>query len=1093
MAADDTDASRTPPAPAARSTRRLSELDNRPRGGIPSLGQLSLRPSAGRAALSFTQESLWLSEQRCPGYADPFLSGISYRIHGELDAALLGRAFGTVADRHEILRSRLDLADGRPHLAVDEPGAVELELTDLTSDDDPYQEALNQLHAATQRGFDLVGGRLAHARLIRLAPDDHVLMIIAHDMISDNRSINIIIQEWSETYEAYAAGKAPELPRLLIQYQDFASWQQESLGVSVLAGQLEYWKDKLAGTVRVLDLPTDKPRPTVPSGRSRRVRISVPETATILLRELARTCGSTLYTVLLCGYQALLARYGRAVDVVVACADPGRPHRELDDLIGPLEKVLPIRADLSSRPSFTALIDQVRQASADGLAHQDLPLVQFMGELDPTADSTRNPLAQAFFALYTPGARLRLGDANADLIELPPTGTQFDIELHVVDNQAGALSGELVYADDVFALSSMRRFAEHYVNFLTAAAAGPGRRVSEIDMTSAGELHQILGRPSKTPGNGANIPGLAGVTISGLFEERAARTPEATALRCGQHRLSYAELNAQANRLARALRDQGVSGENVVAVLMSRSIDLVVALLGIAKAGGAYLPLDPSYPAERITFMLRDAGVGLVVTTAEFDRALSGTVAIARIDDANLGAFAADNLPQVAGPDNLAYVIYTSGSTGQPKAVAIEMKSLLNLISWHIGTYKITPNDVVSQVANPAFDAAGWEIWPALIAGAVLDIVPDEAIGEPERMIAHFAQAGTSVTFVPTPLAKLLVGQQLDQRTSLRLLLTGGEAFQPRPDDDPGVPVLNHYGPTENTVVATATGPLAPPWGRPPIGFAIANVRAYLLTDTLALVGIGIPGELYLGGAGVGRGYLGRAGLTAAKFVPDPFAATPGTRLYRTGDLARWREDGSLDFLGRADDQVKIRGFRIEPGEIEAALMTHRGIRQAAVAVRPTTAGDQLIAYVVASGAATDPRDLRAHLAARLPGYMVPTAFLELDQMPLSRTGKIDRRRLPAVVSLPSDDDAPRKTLEKTIATMVAELLGIRHIGIHDDFFELGGHSLVALQLIARIRDELHVEVPIRVIFERRSVAGISETLEADLRPEAERPHRSLW
>jgi acyl-coenzyme A synthetase/AMP-(fatty) acid ligase len=305
--------------------------------------------------------------------------------------------------------------------------------------------------------------------------------------------------------------------------------------------------------------------------------------------------------------------------------------------------------------------------------------------------------------------------------------------------------------------------------------------------------------------------------------------------------------------------------------------------------------------------------------------------------------------------------------------------------------------------------------------------------------------------------------------------------------------VLNHYGPTENTVVATATGPLAPPWGRPPIGFAIANVRAYLLTDTLALVGIGIPGELYLGGAGVGRGYLGRAGLTAAKFVPDPFAATPGTRLYRTGDLARWREDGSLDFLGRADDQVKIRGFRIEPGEIEAALMTHRGIRQAAVAVRPTTAGDQLIAYVVASGAATDPRDLRAHLAARLPGYMVPTAFLELDQMPLSRTGKIDRRRLPAVVSLPSDDDAPRKTLEKTIATMVAELLGIRHIGIHDDFFELGGHSLVALQLIARIRDELHVEVPIRVIFERRSVAGISETLEADLRPEAERPHRSLW
>jgi amino acid adenylation domain-containing protein len=1040
------------------------------------------RPARVPVPLSFAQESLWLAEGRRTGRVGCAGSVIAGRIRGPLDVPALSLAFAAVADRHQVLRSRFSLADGQVRMIADEPGALELELIDLSREDSPYQAAVRQGGDASRRGFDLAGGRLALARLFLLGPDDYILMVSAHESVCDRNSMNMVVQELSAGYQAYAAGCEPELPELPAQYDDFASWQQEALGVSILASQLEYWQSKLSGAAGALDLPAAWPQPGTPPYRAGQIPIAVTGTTTARLRELAAAHGTSASTIGLAAFHALLGRYGRTADVIVGCASPGRPHPELDRLIGPFATVLPIRADIAASRSFAELIDQVRQACRDALAHQDLPLAQFAAELTPAADGAPAELAQAFFACYAPGPGLRLGDADVDPLELIPASTRFTIELHIADELTGPLTGQIVYPDDVFEDAAMRRFAGHYENFLSSASAAPGRPVPEISEASAEELHQVLigwNEPARARTAPPGLTAPPAGTISELFEERAASSPQATALQSGSERLSYAQLDTRANRLARVLRERGAGQEKVIAVLLPRGIDLVVALLGVAKTGSAYLPIDPASPPGRIAFMLGQADALLAVTTVRLGGQIPGGTPIVPIDEAAAAPCASGKLPQVAGPDNLAYVIYTSGSTGRPKGVAIESRALLNLVCWHIGTYQIGPGDVVSQVANPTFDAAGWEIWPTLIAGACLDIIPDETVGVTERMVAHFARARTSVTFVPTPLAQLLVREPLGRLTALRLLLTGGEAFQPRRDDDPGVPVVNHYGPTENTVVATATGPLMPPWRRPPIGAPIANVRAYVLNSTLSPAGIGVPGELYLAGAGVARGYLGRPGLTANRFRPDPFAAAPGARMYCTGDVVQWREDGTLDFLGRTDAQLKIRGHRIEPGEIETALAAHPAIAQAAVSVRHNPAGDQLVAYVVVSSGPTSPRDLRAHLARQLPSYLLPTAFIEVDRLPVSASGKIDRRQLPMSWPLPTAGDAPRRELEKVVADMAQDLLGIPRIGVHDDFFELGGHSLLAMQLIARIRDATGVDLPIQAVFDGRSAARISDAIEA--------------
>ncbi|MFB7664837.1 amino acid adenylation domain-containing protein [Kitasatospora sp. NPDC056138] len=1048
-----------------RTVARLSEAvvpAAAPRRPAPTA-----RTSRAPRVPSFAQQRLWFLEQLQPGLP-AYLVPCAYRLLGPLDTAALARAFDTVLTRHEALRSRFQEHDGELTMVVD--AAVPLATVDLSGADDPQRAARDHVARAARTPFDLSGGPLVRATLLRLAPQDHVLEIVVHHAVFDGLSRQILTRELSAAYRSKA------LPEPTLQYADFAAWQRETLSGEVSARHAAYWRTKLADAPPALELPTDHPRPPVPSYRGGVVTFTVGEAVTKGLRELAHTRRATLFMTALAAYHVLLARHARTDDVVVGCPSAGRDLPELEKLIGFFVNSLPLRAELSANPSFTALLDQVRDTTLDALAHQDLPFERLVEELAPPRDLSRNPVVQTWFQLFETD--------TADRPDLPglstaafgdqATTTRFDLELHLTTNPDGTLTGELVYATDLFDDSTMRRFAEHYTTLLDAVVRDPGLPVHAVPLSSPAELDLLLHTWNETGAAPADA------TIAEEFERQAARTPGATALVHGHQRWSYADLDDRADRIARQLGDCGP--ESVVGVLLPRSAELVAVLLGVLKAGAAYLPLDPQLPGARIDFMLSDARARTTVTTPELARLLpEGAPALL------LQAHpAAGKAPRRSTPANLAYLVFTSGSTGRPKGVAVTNASLLNLVRWHVRTYGLGPGEVVSQVASPSFDAAAWEIWPALLSGACLHLPPDETVSSPPDLVEHFAQAGTTVTFVPTPLAEALLEHPLGERTSVRSLLTGGDAFRPRPDADPGVPVVNHYGPTESTVVATATGPLTAPWGRPPIGSPIANVRTYVLDESLDPVGVGVPGELFVGGAGVARGYLGRPALTAERFVPDPFGPEPGARLYRTGDLVRRREDGSLQFLGRTDDQVKIRGYRIEPGEIEAALLTHPGVRGAVVAAKPSPGGERLVAYLVPVRDLPPAAELTAHLGRLLPRHLLPSAFLGLTAFPLTPSGKVDRRALPQPDRAGTVENRPRTPGEEAIAGIVAEVLGGGEVGIHDDFFDLGGHSLLATKVTTRIGDLFGVALPLRAVFEHRTVAGLGAAVEAAVRAEIE-------
>ncbi|MEU9510984.1 amino acid adenylation domain-containing protein [Micromonospora sp. NPDC048170] len=712
----------------------------------------------------------------------------------------------------------------------------------------------------------------------------------------------------------------------------------------------------------------------------------------------------------------------------------------------------------------------------DAFANQDVPFDRLVEELAPTRDLSRNPLVQVFFQLFQTEDRLVRLELDGTRVTAAPeesVTTRFDVELHCV----GGVDGwdcQLIYARDLFDEESMRRFAGHYRRLLESVVVDPGQRCSRLVVVPDDELARVL-----VEWNATGVERSGGWTVVRRFEEQVARAGQALAVVGGGQRLSFAELDARAARVAGLLSARGVGVERVVGVCLPRGVDLVVAVLAVLKAGGAYLPLDPGQPAERTAYMVADAGVGLVLTDAAGAGRLPAGVET--IDVGALPETDSDDRPLPpcpASPDNLAYVIYTSGSTGKPKGVAVTVGSLLNLVDWHVDRYRLDSRDVVSQVANPSFDAACWEIWSALLSGAQM-VIPEPGVEtSAELLTEHFQLARTTVAFVPTPMAQLLLRSGLPA-TRLRYLLTGGDTLTlpgpAQPDSGAKVTVCNHYGPTENTVVATAY-PVEPGQVRPPIGRPLPNVTAYLLDGQGAPVGVGMPGELYLGGAGVARGYVGRADLTAERFVPDPFGTVAGQRLYRTGDLARWRHDGNLEFLGRADRQIKIRGYRVEPGEIEAALLANNRLREAAVRA---VDGPILAAYVVARGMlAPSAAEMRADLAERVPEYMVPAVFVVLPELPRLPSGKIDIDRLP--VATPESDGfvAPRNELEAAIAGVWARILHLDQISVTDDFFGLGGHSLLSTQVVAELRRTFGLDLPLRAIFDHRTVAAMATLIE---------------
>jgi amino acid adenylation domain-containing protein len=1044
--------------------------------------------------LSFAQQRLWFVAQLDPGSAE-YNVPLRVRLGGEVDAGVLEAALGALVSRHEVLRTRLIAGpDGIPAQVIDPPGEFSLPVSDVSGEPEPARAVRELLAADAAAPFDLTAGPLLRARLIRVGAGEQVLAVTAHHVVFDEWSGQILRRELSALYQAFREGRPDPLPPLRVQYADYAVWQRQHLAGPVLDAQLAYWTAQLEG-LPVTDLPADRPRPPVRSTAGAAVSFAVPAGVTAGLRALSREHGTTMFMTLFGVFAVLLSRYTGQDDVVAGTAVAGRNRAETEDLIGFFVNTLVLRADLSGDPGIPELLGRVREMALAAYAHQDLPFEQLVDALAPVRDRSRTALFTVLFNYGEgdPGDGTREtspAESARRLEKLLPEAqpARSDVSLQLSEEPAGGLAGVIRYATALFEEATAVRLIGHLRTVLAAVAADPSRRVGELPVLTAGEREVLAGW------NDTAAPVPAG-SLPELIAARAAERPDTVAVVCGTGCVSYAGLLVRAGRLARVLRGLGAGPESVVGICLERGAEMVTAMLGVWLAGAAYLPLDPQYPAERLGFMLADSGASLVISRR--DCAAAGVLAgegvlVAWLDEPGTMAAVAAAVPVPAGRvlgGQLAYVIYTSGSTGTPKGVQATHRGLSSLTLTPPAVFGTGPGDVVLQVASFSFDASVWDLAMAMAAGARLVVATVAQRADPARVAELARRAGVSVATVPPSLLQALSDDDL---SGVGTLITAGEQLAPQLAAVwmRGRRLFNGYGPTETTIVASAArcGPGGGPL--PPIGRPIVNTRTHVLDRSLRLVPPGVAGELYIGGAGVARGYARRAALTSERFVADPYAGD-GSRLYRTGDRVRWRPDGQLEFLGRADDQVKIRGFRVELGEIEAVLAAHPAVAAAAV----TAAGDgqdrRLVGYVVpADPAAGVPAAdvLRGFVRERLPEYMVPAAFVSLEALPLTANGKLDRAALPAPDGVRRDLDGryvpPSSPAEELVAGVWAQVLGLDRVGAADNFFDLGGHSLLATRLVSRVRDVFGVEVQVAALFDHPTVAGLAAVIEAGERTE---------
>ncbi|HEU0054821.1 MAG TPA: amino acid adenylation domain-containing protein, partial [Longimicrobium sp.] len=1028
------------------------------RAELPVLPPVVPTERTGALPLSFTQERLWFLDRLEPGSA-VYNIPMARRLGGALDEAALERALGEIVRRHEALRTVFAEVGGSPVQVIAPFGGFALPVEDLSGLSDADREAAVRRRAREEaaRPFDLAAGPLFRAALLRLGAEDHVLLLSMHHIVSDGWSMGVLFRELSALYEAYREGGESPLPELPLQYADYAVWQREQLEGKVLDLQLAYWRERLAGAPELLELPTDHPRPAVQTFRGATVPLELSLELLERLRALGRNEGATLYMALLGAFQVLLSKYSGSDDIVVGSPTAGRTRAEVEELIGFFVNTLVLRTDVSGDPSFREVLRRVREATLGAYEHQEVPFERLVAELQPERSRSHAPLFQVSFTMdavqYAGGglAGLSVQGAGTEL-----EVAKLDLSLTLIATPQG-MRGGLTYSTDLFEPGTIERMARHLERVLEQVAADASVRLSRVDLLGEAERTLVLEAWNDTA---AEVP--ADRCIHALFEAQAARTPEAVAVLFEGARLTYGELDARANRLAHYLVRRGVRPETRVGVCLERGPEMVVAILAVLKAGGAYVPLDPAYPPERLAFMLADSGAPLLLTRGSLPEGLaSNAVEVVRLDADRERIEAESEKAPTAGvlPGNLAYVIYTSGSTGRPKGVLVPHRGLANVARAHARDFGVGAGDRVLQFASPSFDASVAEMVMALAAGATLVMGTRETLAPgPDLLRLLHDEEVTMATLPPSVLAVLPPAEL----PALRTLMTAGEALPAELVERwaPERRFFNLYGPTEATIWST-TAACAPGGGRPPIGRPVANTSAYVLDARGEPVPVGVPGELYVGGVGVARGYLGRPGLTAGKFVPDPFSVEGGARLYRTGDRVRWSAGGELEFLGRVDEQVKMRGFRIEPGEIEAVLSAHAEVREARVILREDAPGEKrLVAYVVGG---VEAGVLREHLLRELPEYMVPSAFVALEALPLTPNGKLDRRALPA----PEGDayarrgyEAPLGEVETALAEIWAEVLGLERVGRWDHFFELGGHSLLAIRLIERMRREgLYMEV----------------------------------
>ncbi|WP_398905868.1 amino acid adenylation domain-containing protein [Streptomyces sp. 840.1] len=1038
--------------------------------------------------LSFAQQRLWFLDQLEPDRAE-YLLPFAFRVHGAVDVAALDTALTALVARHEILRTRFGTDDaGSPVQSVATEGPVTVLLRDLraVADDRAREDACAAVLAEDAlRPVDLTAGPMLRAVLVRLADEESVLAITVHHIAFDGWSVGVLVRDLSALYAA-ALGTGPVPPPQPVQYADYALWQRGWLTGEPLERQLGYWRDSLAG-LEPLELPTDYARPAQRTGKGEVVRFSVPADVAARARAVAADGGASLFMTLLSVFQLLLARYSGQRDIAVGTPIAGRNRAETEDLIGFFVNTLVLRTDLSGDPAFTELLARVKDTALGAYDHQDLPFERLVEELAPDRDLSRNPLFQTLFALQnTPGADAwSLPGLTAEPMESPVRDAKFDLSMYLAEAADGTLDGAVVYAGDLFTEATARGLVDHFTHLLAAATATPCSALSELEMLGADERHRIV-----SEWNATSAPVPAGATLHGLFETRAALTPDAVAVVCGADELTYRELDERANQLAHRLRaEPGIGPDVPVGVCLERSPALVWTLLGILKAGAAYVPLDPEHPAERLAYLVEDSGAPLVVTDTAHAGLLSGGPALLAVDRA---PDLPDSLPvtapePVAGPGDLSYLIYTSGSTGRPKGVRIEHRGVVNYLAGMQDAFPIEPGEGFLQATPLSFDVSAYEIFWPLWQGAKVVLVPGSDrldMAEVSRLMRTHGVVG--LHFVPS-LLDMFVGQAAPEDCAhLRYAFASGEPLQPTLvarflDRFPG-DLINLYGATEVSVDTTywrasRTDPRGPVLaGRP-----MVNQSVYVLDADRRPVPAGVLGEVYLGGDSVGRGYHQRPELTEERFVPDPFT---GGRLYRTGDVGRFTPDGELDLLGRLDRQVKLRGVRVELGEIEAALLAHEAVGVCAVTVREDTPGDKrLVAYhVPAPGSGTadmDAGSLRAWAAERLPRAMMPSSFVELPELPLNRNGKVDHAALPA----PEEADtaaefvAPRDDIEAELADIMAGVLGREKVGIHDRFFDIGGHSLLAIQLVNRIEAVTGVRIGLRRLFQAPTVTGVKEQL----------------
>jgi amino acid adenylation domain-containing protein len=1028
------------------------------------------------AVPSFGQQRLWVLDRLWPG-KPVYNETRAERIEGSLDAATLQRALDEIVRRHDILRTRFAVVEGEPRQVVAAAAPIPITREDLSAVPAAERTASARA-AATAAGavaFDLERGPLLRVHLLRLAPDEHWLAITLHHIISDRWTSGILTRELSALYAAFAAGEPSPLPELPVQYADYAAWQREWMQGETLEREIAHWRGALAG-LPVLELPLDRPRPAIPEHRGGRFAFEIDAATVRSLKELGRSEGATLFMTLLAGFFVLLSRYSAQEDLAVGIPIAGRNKPELEDLLGFFVNTLVLRGDVSGDPPFRLLLARVRKVALEAYSHQDLPFEKLVEAIAPARDLSRNPLFQVSFALQnSPMHGWNVpGLAVAPVLGLVSESAKFDVGFAFLES-GGALRGRVDYMTELFDAATIERMAGHFRALLASIVADPLVPVSRLALYEAAERRRLV-----VDWNATAVAYPSRESVARLFEAQVARSPQAAAVSAGGRALTYADLDARANRLAHALATRAATPGKRIGVCLERGEDLVVAMLGVLKAGAAYVPLDPVLPVERLALLIADAEVALVVTDAghlpRLPVAAERVICVDR-DHALLEAQAVVSPPSAATADDAAYVMYTSGSTGTPKGVLVRHRSIAHLVC---GTdyVRLEPDDVVAQIANPAFDAATFEVWGALLNGARLAVVPRDVALSPSALAAAIADEGITTLFLTTALFNQIARDAPAAFRTCRNVLFGGEMAEARWAAAvlaQGAPqrLLHVYGPTETTTFATCHEVRAIPEGARtiPIGRPIANVQAYILDRHGEPMPIDIPGELYIGGPGVAAGYLNRPELTAERFVAHRFSDDPGARLYRTGDIARCRGDGTIEFIGRADRQVKVRGHRIEPGEIEAALGRLPRVKEAVVVLHGETSDERrLNAYVVtAEGMAPDADALWRELRRTLPEYMIPAGFVFLHALPHTPSGKIDRTKLPDPKDLAERRVGwylpPTDPSQRMVAAVWEELLGVKQIGAYDNFFERGGHSLLAARMVDRIEVLFGVKVPLAVLF----------------------------